>query len=274
MVYLHPQGQEIPPAEVPVEIVHRALADEGPTRTSWRSEINAESKLIAGSRRPMRLPSHCPTGFLSAPVVLNAEAPAVLLDDGSPAKPYLTLQTTNTRRGRGCSASRHSPMQHPQRRSLTCPWAMIRLGPRRHHDSRDGRAIHRAFADRCRRGDRRVRADQHCQFGPDARPCDVRCRSHGLRRKRSPARGYAVGTLDSTTTTWTVEADLLESGESDPVFVVETESDGSARFRFGDNTNGLSPISGTSFTTGFRVGNGTPGNVGARKSDQLRQSQH
>jgi hypothetical protein len=72
-----------------------------------------------------------------------------------------------------------------------------------------------------------------------------------------------TGAVNGKTTTWTPEPDLLESGESDPVFVVEVESDGTATLRFGDNINGKTPDTGTSFVASFRVGNGTAGNVGA-----------
>lgn len=72
-----------------------------------------------------------------------------------------------------------------------------------------------------------------------------------------------VGTVGNTTTTWTSKPDLLESGESDPVFVVEVESDGTATLRFGDDVNGKTPDQGTSFVADYRIGNGTAGNVGA-----------
>jgi hypothetical protein len=71
------------------------------------------------------------------------------------------------------------------------------------------------------------------------------------------------GDLEGITTAWTPAQDLLESGESDPVFVVEVESDGTATLRFGDDTNGLNPEAGTQFTVSYRIGNGTAGNVGA-----------
>jgi Baseplate J-like protein len=71
------------------------------------------------------------------------------------------------------------------------------------------------------------------------------------------------GILEGITTAWTPAQDLLESGESDPVFVVEVESDGTATLRFGDDTNGLNPETGTQFTASYRIGNGTAGNVGA-----------
>ncbi|MGB6722187.1 MAG: putative baseplate assembly protein [Terracidiphilus sp.] len=72
-----------------------------------------------------------------------------------------------------------------------------------------------------------------------------------------------TGTFDGTTTTWTPLPDLLESGPDDANFVVEVESNGVARLRFGDNTNGRFPDSGTVFSASYRIGNGTAGNVGA-----------
>src|SRR5262249_36097504 len=51
--------------------------------------------------------------------------------------------------------------------------------------------------------------------------------------------------------------------ESAPIFVVEIESDQTAKLRFGDNINGKSPEIGTAFRAQFRIGNGAAGNVGA-----------
>ncbi len=72
-----------------------------------------------------------------------------------------------------------------------------------------------------------------------------------------------IGNLNGLSSYWTPRQDLLESGESDLTFVVEVESDGAARLRFGDNLNGRTPETGTRFTADYRVGNGTAGNVGA-----------
>lgn len=71
------------------------------------------------------------------------------------------------------------------------------------------------------------------------------------------------GTVDANTETWNPAQDLLESGESDRVFVVEIEYTGVASLRFGDDTNGLTPETGTVFVANYRIGNGTAGNVGA-----------
>ena len=71
------------------------------------------------------------------------------------------------------------------------------------------------------------------------------------------------GALNGVTNPWLPAKDLLEEDEAGQVFVVEVESDGTATLRFGDNVNGRSPDTGTSFTANYRVGNGTAGNVGA-----------
>lgn len=62
---------------------------------------------------------------------------------------------------------------------------------------------------------------------------------------------------------WTTRRDLLQSGADDPHFVLETERNGSARLRFGDDRNGRRPLSGTRFVASYRVGNGPDGNIGA-----------
>lgn len=69
--------------------------------------------------------------------------------------------------------------------------------------------------------------------------------------------------FDNRVTTWTPLPNLLQAGPGDANFVVEVEYDGTAHLRFGDNTNGLRPDSGTAFAATCRVGNGTAGNVGA-----------
>jgi hypothetical protein len=69
--------------------------------------------------------------------------------------------------------------------------------------------------------------------------------------------------FDNRTTAWTPLPNLLQAGPVDANFVVEVEYDGTARLRFGDNTNGLRPDSGTAFAAAYRVGNGSAGNVGA-----------
>jgi hypothetical protein len=72
-----------------------------------------------------------------------------------------------------------------------------------------------------------------------------------------------AGTSDATTEIWSPVLDLLESRESDLVFVVEVDTDGTATLRFGDNTNGRTPDTGTSMVANYRIGNGIAGNLGA-----------
>ncbi|WP_282606172.1 putative baseplate assembly protein [Pelagibius sp. Alg239-R121] len=66
---------------------------------------------------------------------------------------------------------------------------------------------------------------------------------------------------------WLARRDLLQSFADDRHFVVETERDGRARLRFGDDRNGRRPNARTGFSASYRVGNGAIGNIGA---DALR----
>ncbi len=79
---------------------------------------------------------------------------------------------------------------------------------------------------------------------------------------RRPAVGLLSGQVP-TQEPWSAQPDLLQSLPEDRHFTVETEADGSARLRFGDDQNGRRPASGTAFTASYRVGNGRRGNVGA-----------
>lgn len=62
---------------------------------------------------------------------------------------------------------------------------------------------------------------------------------------------------------WFPQRDLLNSAASAREFCVETESDGRAWIRFGDDIMGRRPTSGAAFTATYRVGNGPAGAVGA-----------
>ena len=72
-----------------------------------------------------------------------------------------------------------------------------------------------------------------------------------------------TGTLGAQISHWTVQRDLLASGADATDFVLETEDDGRARIRFGDDAHGQRPDTDTAFTATYRIGNGTAGNVGA-----------
>lgn len=69
--------------------------------------------------------------------------------------------------------------------------------------------------------------------------------------------------LGSNTASWHPQRDLLNSDRQAREFVVETETDGTAYLRFGDDRYGLQPTTGTDFTATYRVGNGVQGNIGA-----------
>ncbi len=62
---------------------------------------------------------------------------------------------------------------------------------------------------------------------------------------------------------WYAQYDLLNSDRFDRDFVVETEDNGRAYLRFGDNTLGKQPESATTFWATYRFGNGRLGNIGA-----------
>lgn len=62
---------------------------------------------------------------------------------------------------------------------------------------------------------------------------------------------------------WTVQRDLLASDRFAPHFVVEMESGGEARLRFGDGISGRRPVGGSTLRAEYRIGSGRAGNVGA-----------
>jgi len=80
--------------------------------------------------------------------------------------------------------------------------------------------------------------------------------------RRRPAVTLA-GTTPTGADPWFARRDLLASRADHRHFVLESERDGSARLRFGDDRNGLRPNVGTVFTATYRIGNGIEGNVGA-----------
>lgn len=83
----------------------------------------------------------------------------------------------------------------------------------------------------------------------------------GLANRSSSAS--LTGTTPVGSKNWNSRRDLLQSISSDTHFVLEIERDQSSFIRFGDDSNGLRPASGTTFTADYRIGNGTTGNVGA-----------
>lgn len=93
---------------------------------------------------------------------------------------------------------------------------------------------------------------------------------HDLMRRRPAAQAFvqnfraaepAVRLLDDEES-WTARPDLLASDRFSTDFVLETENDGGAAIRFGDNVLGKRPAIGTRFDVSYRVGNGRAGNIG------------
>jgi hypothetical protein len=74
---------------------------------------------------------------------------------------------------------------------------------------------------------------------------------------------------DSSSATWNVQQDLLESHEDDRDFVVEIDNDAVAHLRFGDGELGRQPDIGGTFTASYRIGNGAVGNVGPESISHL-----
>jgi hypothetical protein len=67
---------------------------------------------------------------------------------------------------------------------------------------------------------------------------------------------------DVPNASWQVRYDLLESGASENVVVVEMDDRRIANLRFGDGAQGRQPEPGSAFSARYRVGNGSAGNVG------------
>jgi hypothetical protein len=80
---------------------------------------------------------------------------------------------------------------------------------------------------------------------------------------QNPRQALPAIVLTEGADTWAPQRDLLASGRFTPEFVVETENDGRAFLRFGDNVYGRRPPLGTTLSADYRVGNGLQGNVGA-----------
>ena len=79
----------------------------------------------------------------------------------------------------------------------------------------------------------------------------------------TPSTAVAQISLQSDDgSTWSLVPDLLSSGPEDTHFLPEIEADGSVFLRFGDGQYGAPPQPSQSFTAHYRIGNGSPGNIG------------
>lgn len=104
----------------------------------------------------------------------------------------------------------------------------------------------------------------------------------GLRRvqpavgllQQDPRQALPAVALEGTEETWSVQRDLLGSDRFAREFVVETESSGTTRLRFGDGMLGQRPNPGEALAATYRVGNGTAGNVGAEAVAHVVTAEH
>jgi len=241
-------------AKVLLETLTKLSINKADSAHYVATQVNAQSKLI-------RVPdSYTPpagplSGFLTAPTML-ANGGTVELKDLS-ATTYLTLEPTDPTGWPplfGIQAKAHAP--DPSRFDLSIVYipsgsVPVELFP----------DLSLADAQGAVAAASQLIAVQSFSQAPDPG-----LSAHDLMNFDSRTAVPAIalnGTLDGLTTTWTCKPDLLESGESDPDFVAEVETDGSTILRFGDNTNGRVPETGTAFVAAYRIGNGTAGNVGA-----------
>lgn len=86
---------------------------------------------------------------------------------------------------------------------------------------------------------------------------------------QEPRAALPAVELEADNEIWLARRDLINSDRFAPEFVVETEDDGRAYIRFGDNVLGKRPAPGANFTADYRIGNGTLGNVGAESINQV-----
>jgi hypothetical protein len=70
---------------------------------------------------------------------------------------------------------------------------------------------------------------------------------------------------------WLAVPDLLDSPPGDNAFVAETDHEGRATLRFGDDEYGRAPTGATGFTASYRIGNGSAGNIGAEALAHVAQ---
>lgn len=84
-----------------------------------------------------------------------------------------------------------------------------------------------------------------------------------------PRKAEAQITVDDGLRTWGWRHDLLSSGRLVTAFVVETESEGTSRLRFGDGVSGRRPTTGTVPRATYRRGIGPVGNIAPGRLTRL-----
>lgn len=234
------------------------------------TRINSNSVLlrVPATYKP---PSKMPAGFPEEPTMLVGGAAVTLQDTSSPARNYLSLQPTPPQ---GWAAKIGVQIQALATvpptfdvEVLYCPTTMIGVTPPVMMEQFT-QVPQGTFAETIHARSQLVTV-QNFMGAPN-----VALTASELAATDPKAAIPAItlqGAFEGTETSWNPLADLLASGSADPVFVVEIESNGIASVRFATpedpnsplESNGLVPPSGTSFRAGYRIGNGSAGNVGA-----------
>jgi predicted phage baseplate assembly protein len=100
---------------------------------------------------------------------------------------------------------------------------------------------------------------------PVERPPDDHSASAMLATDPGDARAQVW--VDDGQRAWSAVPDLIGSGSLSPEFVVEPETEGVARLRFGNGVNGREAASRDSFGAVYRLGGGRDGDVGSDRLD-------
>jgi hypothetical protein len=224
------------------------------------TRINGHSRLIEVPTSWVP-PSTPPVGFPLTPTMLSNSAPVNLQDTSSAT--YLTLQPTDPTQWPVLFGVQAKPSANPVFFDLTVNYnpasgaigvalpvvfeSFTNLSLASAASQLNGNSNLITIKSFAATADATLSASALMQFNPSQAVPEI----------------WLSGTTEAITENWDPQKDLLENGESDLVFVVEVESTGVATLRFGDNTNGRTPESGTHFFATYRIGNGTAGNVGA-----------
>jgi len=257
IIYNPPGGPPGVPAPVTLEkFTNLSFTASDPNYVA--TQINRFSKLVSvpSSYKP---PASAPSGFPATPTMLANKGPVTLLDTGS--APYLALQAANV----GAWPQNFGVVSQDLQTDPPAFNLAVVYNP-----ASGGVGVNLPVT--IEQQFNVSLATVAGQFASSSTLVTVRSfarepnpsLSASALMNFNPADAVPAITLtDDAGNTWTPQPDLLESGESDRVFVVEVESDGTATLRFGDDVNGAAPAAGTSFTASYRLGNGAAGNVGA-----------
>jgi baseplate J-like protein len=262
VVYNPPGGAAGVLAQVPVEkFTNLSLRSTGTNYVA--TAINTGSKLIAVPTTYVA-PTGALAGFAAAPTMLANAGTIDLYDLGNPPNKFLTLQPPNPALWPPLFAvTAQANAQDATRFDLT-----VLYDPKSGGMGATLPVTVEHFADLLLTDvDSQIAAASALVISEDFAQGAALILSAQDLIQTDPRLSAPAITLTATsndaTTTWIAEPNLLESGDSDPVFAVEVESDGTASLLFGDDVNGETPDAGTVFTASYRIGNGTAGNVGA-----------